>query len=61
MYMYIYMYIYYSNIYQHSRYQKKTKKNPPETRDKSISNHRPRVKEKIIGHKERKGEPRPTP
>ena len=39
----------------------KTKKNPPGTRDKSMSNHRPGEKEKIIGQKERKGQPRPTP
>ena len=38
------------------------KKNPPGTRDKSISNHRPGEKEKnIIGPKERKGQPRQTP
>ena len=37
------------------------KKKPPGTRDKSISNHRPGEKEKIICQKERKGQPRPTP
>ena len=37
------------------------KKNPPGTRDKSISNHCPGGKEKIIGQKERKGQPCPTP
>ena len=41
--------------------RKKKKKNPPGTRDKSISNHHPGEKEKIIGQKERKGQPRPTP
>ena len=36
-------------------------KKPPGTRDKRILNHRPGEKEKIIGQKERKGQPRPTP
>ena len=40
--------------------RKKTKKPPSGTRDKSISNHCPGKKEKIIGQKERKGQPRPT-
>ena len=40
----------------------KNKKKPwPGTRDKSISNHRPGEKEKKLGQKERKGQPRPTP
>ena len=38
-----------------------TKKKKPPGRDKSVSNHRPGEKEKIIGQKERKGQPRPTP
>ena len=33
----------------------------PRTKNKSISNDRPGGKEKIIGQKERKGQPRPTP
>ena len=41
--------------------RKKKEKTPPGTRDKSISNHRPGEKEKTIGQKERKGQPRPTP
>ena len=41
--------------------RKKTKKALPGTRYKSISNHRPGEKEKIIDQKERKGQPRPTP
>ena len=32
----------------------KNEKNPPGTRDKSISNHRPGEKEKIIGQKKEK-------
>ena len=47
--------IYLSNIYQHSRVPEKK----PPGRDKSISNHRPGEKEKIIGQKIRKGQPRP--
>ena len=44
---YIYIYIFTkSNIYQYSRYQKKTKKPWPGTRDENISNHRPEEKEK---------------
>ena len=41
--------------------EKKKKKNPPGTRDKSISNHRPEKKEKIIGQKERKRPTSPDP
>ncbi len=41
--------------------RKKSKKKPPGTIDKSISNHCPGEKEKIIGQKERKDQPRPTP
>ena len=54
--------IYKSNIYQYSRYQKKTKKPWPGTRDKNISNHGPEEKEKsFLGKKERKDQPHPTP
>ena len=53
-YIYIYIYIYSSNIYQHSRYQKKKEKNPPGTRDKSISNNRPGEKEKLSVKKKEK-------
>ena len=70
-YIYIYLYIYiYANLLSTSihGYQKKKKKqknkNPPPpsgTRDKNISNHRPREKRKdVIGQKERKGQPRHT-
>ncbi len=61
--MYIYMYIFTILISTsiHGTRKKNTKKTPPETRDKSISNHRPGEKEKIIGQKERKGQPCPTP
>ena len=48
--------MYISNIYQHSRLPEKRKKNPPGTRDKDISNHRPGGKRKNLGQKER-----PTP
>ena len=59
---YIYIYIY-TNLISTSIHvtRKKTKKTPPGTRDKSISNHRPGEKEKLIGQKERKGQPHPTP
>ena len=40
---------------------RKKEKKTPGTRDKSILNHRPGKKEKIIGQKKRKGQPRPTP
>ena len=59
MYMYIYTNLISTSI--HGTRKKKTKKNPLGTRDKSIPNHRPGEKEKIIGQKERKGQPRPTP
>ena len=39
----------------------KNQKKPPGTRDKCISNHRLGEKEKIIGQKERNGQPHPTP
>ena len=39
---------------------RKKKKNPPGTRDKNISNHRPGEKKNIIGQKERKRQPRHT-
>ena len=45
----------------HGTRKKKKKKTLPGTRDKSISNHCPGEKEKIIGQKERKGQPCPTP
>ncbi len=58
-YIYIYIYIFTNlistSIHGTRKKQKKTKKTPPGTRDKSISNHRPGEKEKIIGQKERKG------
>ena len=59
----IYIYIYTNLISTSIRgtRKKRKKKTPPGTRDKSISNHRPVEKEKIIGQKERKGQPRPTP
>ena len=63
-YIYIYIYIYiFTNLISTSIHgtRKKTKKTPPGTRDKSISNHQPEEKEKIIGQKERKGQPRLTP
>ena len=63
-YIHIYIYIYiYTNLISTSIHgtKKKEKKKPPGTRDKSISNHRPEEKEKIIGQKERKGQPRQTP
>ena len=41
--------------------EKTPEKTPPGTIDKSISNHCPGEKEKIIGQKERKGQPRQTP
>ena len=41
--------------------RKKQKKTLAGTRHKSISNHRPGEKEKNIGQKERKGQPRPIP
>ncbi len=72
LYIYIYIYIYiYTNIISNSSHRtRKKEKNPPGTRDKSISNHRPGEKKKIllvkqkknvIGQKERKGQPRQTP
>ena len=61
--IYIYIYIYTNLISTsiHGTRKKKGKKKTPGTRDKSISNHRPGEKQKIIGQKERKGQPRPTP
>ena len=60
-YIYIYIYIYiFTNLISSSihGYQKKENKNPPGTRDKNISNHRPGEKEKkYIGQKERKDQP----
>ena len=41
--------------------RKKNEIKPRGTRDKSVSNNRPGEKEKMIGQKERKGLPRPTP
>ena len=42
-------------------YQEKRKKNPPETRDKNISNHyRGGGRKNIIGQKKRKGQLRHT-
>ena len=63
-YIYIYIYIYiFTNLISTSIHGtiKKTKKKTSGTRDNSISNHRPGEKEKIIGQKERKGQPCPTP
>ena len=62
-YIYIYIYIYSTNLISTSIHgtRKNLKKNPRGTRDKSISNHCLGEKEKIIGQKERKGQPRPTP
>ena len=69
-YIYIYIYILYIYIYIYSNListsihgtRKKEKKNPPGTRDKSISNHSPGEKRKNnLGQKERKGQPRQTP
>ena len=63
-YIYLSIYIYiFTNLISTSIHgiRKKRKKNPSGTRDKSISNHCPGEKEKIIGKKERKGQPRPTP
>ena len=57
--LYIYIYIY-TNLISTSIHGTK-KKTLPGTRDKSISNHRPGKKKKIIGQKERKGQPHPTP
>ena len=63
--LYIYIYIYiFTNLIStsiHGTKKKKNEKPPPGTRDKSILNHRPGEKEKNIGQKERKGQPRPTP
>ena len=51
-YIYIYILIYYLPAFTVTK--KKRKKNPPGTRDKNISNHRPGKKEKnIIGQKEK--------
>ncbi len=43
--------------WQKKKKKKKKKKKTPGTRDKNISGE----KEKIIGQKDRKGQPRPTP
>ena len=60
-YIYIYIYIYiYTNLISTSIHGTRKKK-PPGTIDKSISNHCPGEEEKIIGKKERKHQPRPTP
>ena len=55
--------IYYSNIYQHSRYQKKkTKKKTRQEQEIKVSRITAREKKKnIIGQKERKDQPRQTP
>ena len=60
-YTYIYLLISYLPAFTVPEKKKRKKKKPPGTRDKSISNHRPEEKEKIIGQKERKGQPRRTP
>ena len=60
-YIYIYIYIYTNLISTSIHGTRKKKKKPPGTTDKNISNHRSREKEKIIGQKERKGQPRLTP
>ena len=53
-YIYIYMYIF-TNLISTSIHgtRKKEKKNPPGTRDKNISNHRPGEKEKILYDKKK--------
>ena len=57
--MYIFTNLISSSI--HGTRKKKRKKNPSGTTDKSISNHCLGEKEKIVGQKERKGQPRPIP
>ena len=57
--IYIYIYIYTNQI--STSIHGTRKKTWPGTRDKSISNHHPGEKEKKMGQKERKGQPRPTP
>ena len=58
---YIYIYLLIKYLPAFTEPEKKKGKKAPGTRDKSISNHRPGGKEKIISQKERKGQPRPTP
>ena len=62
-YIYIYIYILFTNLISTSIHgtSKKRKKKTPGTRDKNISNHNSGEKEKIIGQKERKAQPRETP
>ena len=60
-YVYIYMYVF-SNLLSTGiqGYQEQRKKNPPGTRDKNISNHRPGKKEKISQDKKKKKKKKPT-